>query len=272
MPELPEVETTRRGLSPHLEGRRLQSIEIHQRNLRHPIPLFLENKLANQMLQRIERRAKYLLFRFERATVIAHLGMSGAFRVIREQSFPWKKHEHFRWYFDNNGILCYHDPRRFGFLDYHEALDHLPPYLAKLGPEPLSDDFSADYLYQRSRGRSAPIKNFIMEQTLVAGIGNIYACEALFLAKIRPTTPAGKIGRVRLARLVDAIKAVLSQAIAAGGTTLKDFIRTDGRPGYFAQRLEVYGRDEAPCSICQKTIRRIVISGRSTYYCASCQR
>ncbi len=271
MPELPEVETTRRGIAPHVEGHRVSGVTVRQRQLRWPVPKGLGRTLAGQRLESVERRGKYLLLRFERGTVIIHLGMSGSLRLVPEDT-PAQKHDHVDIAFDTGRILRLHDPRRFGAVLHTRGnpLDH--ELLAHLGPEPLGTGFDGAHLFQLSRNRRAPVKAFIMDSKIVVGVGNIYASEALFLAGIHPRRPAGRIGAARYDRLAASIRDVLTAAIRAGGTTLRDFTDSNGRPGYFARHLHVYGREGEPCPGCGIPIRQEVIAQRASYYCPACQR
>ncbi|WP_288131910.1 bifunctional DNA-formamidopyrimidine glycosylase/DNA-(apurinic or apyrimidinic site) lyase [Microbulbifer sp.] len=271
MPELPEVETTKRGLTPHLEGRKVKLCEIRQRSLRWPVDADFARKIRGARIQRLDRRAKYLLVETDKGLAIWHLGMSGSLRIV-DGNLPPEKHDHIDWLLDSGQRLRFHDPRRFGALLWttDDIADHA--LIAHLGPEPLSEDFHGDYLYYASRGRRAPVKSFIMDGRIVVGVGNIYASEALFMASIRPQTPAGKISRPRYERLVEAIKTVLGHAIEQGGTTLRDFVGGDGKPGYFAQQLNVYGRAGQPCPRCPGTIREQIIGQRNTFFCPRCQR
>lgn len=270
MPELPEVETTRVGIAPHLIGRRVEYLLIRQPKLRWPIPRTLIRKLPGQTIRAIERRAKYLLVHADAGSAVLHLGMSGSLRVL-DQSTAADKHDHYDWLLDSGKLLRFTDPRRFGCLLWQPA-GALHPLLSALGPEPLSDDFDGDHLWKRSRGRSASIKTFIMDQAIVVGVGNIYAAEALFAAGIHPQRKAGSVSRERYARLADAIKHILHHAITRGGTTLRDFISPDGVPGYFEQELFVYGRNGESCRVCGRLIRVITLGQRSTFYCGQCQR
>ncbi|MCW8125483.1 bifunctional DNA-formamidopyrimidine glycosylase/DNA-(apurinic or apyrimidinic site) lyase [Microbulbifer halophilus] len=271
MPELPEVETTRRGLGPHLEGHIVRSATVRQRRLRWPIDRGFEKRIAGAEILRLERRAKYLLVHTDRGCAIWHLGMSGSLRLV-EADCPPEKHDHVDWTLDSGLILRYRDPRRFGALLWTGGDPVAHDLLSHLGPEPLSDDFHGDYLFQRSRGRRQSVKTFVMDGRIVVGVGNIYASESLFLAGIRPQTPAGRISRARYWRLADAIKRVLARAIDDGGTTLRDFIGGDGKPGYFAQQLNVYGRAGDPCPKCGASVREAVLGQRSTFFCNRCQR
>lgn len=269
MPELPEVETTRRGLSPHLLGRRIVALNLRQPKLRWPIPDELQ-QLRGQRIEAIERRAKYLLVHTEPGSALLHLGMSGSLRVL-PQSAPIGKHDHVDWLLDSGQVLRYTDPRRFG-SQLWQAQGDIHPLLRGLGPEPLSDDFDAEHLFLHSRGRSAAVKVFLMDQAIVVGVGNIYAAEALFAAGIRPTRSAGEVSLARYRRLAEAVKRILAHAIARGGTTLRDFINPDGAPGYFEQELFVYGRLGEPCRVCGTAIRSIRLGQRSTFFCPRCQR
>ena len=270
MPELPEVETTRRGIAPFSEGKQVAQLVIRDPRLRWPVPDDLPQRLAGQTLREADRRAKYLLLRFDHGTVIVHLGMSGSLRVVTDNS-PLRKHDHIDLAFTDGTRLRFNDPRRFGCWLWHEhPQDH--PLLASLGPEPLGQDFSGPYLFRKSRGRKTPIKSFLMDNRIVVGVGNIYANEALFRTGIHPSRPAGRIGAARYQRLCDAIRETLSAAILSGGTTLRDFVNSDGKPGYFAQSLLVYGRAGLPCVECQRPLREIRTNQRSTVYCTRCQR
>ncbi len=268
MPELPEVETTRRGLQPHVVGRNIQSIDIRQPRLRWPVPGQINNLVGATVIS-LQRRAKYLLMHTDKGHMIWHLGMSGSMRILPQQQAS-VAHEHIQITFDNHTSLRYRDPRRFGALLFckNDPLQH--ELLARLGPEPLSEAFNAAYLHQRCQGRNSAIKTLIMDSHIVVGIGNIYACESLFLSAINPKTRAGRISKQRCQRLVQAIKEVLRQAISQGGTTLQDFSQADGKPGYFAQSLHVYGQ-QGSCSRCGSKIKRITQGQRSTFYCSTCQ-
>lgn len=270
MPELPEVETTRRGVAPHLEHRVVEDVIVRHRGLRWPVPRGLARTLAGQRLSGVDRRAKYLLFRFERGTLILHLGMSGHLRVVPCET-PVAKHDHLDVVFEGDRCLRFNDPRRFGSVHWTKDEPGEHPLLRELGPEPLGEEFGGDYLFRRSRGRRVAIKLFIMNAAIVVGVGNIYASEALFLAGIRPGRAAGRVTRVEYARLVEAIRTVLQRAIAKGGTTLRDFTQPDGNTGYFSIYLNVYDRAGEPCRVCGSEIRHRVMGQRSTYWCPSCQ-
>lgn len=270
MPELPEVETTRRGIAPLLEAKTVSDVIVRQPRLRWPVPRGLRGKLLDQELMLVERRAKYLLLRFRHGTLILHLGMSGSLRVLPADTVP-DKHDHVDIVF---GDVCLrlHDPRRFGAVLWSADDSDRHALIAHLGPEPLSDQFDVQYLAVAAKGRKLAIKQLIMDGKVVVGVGNIYANEALFMAGIHPQRAAGRIGQARLAGLVAAIKQVLAAAIEQGGTTLRDFQREDGRPGYFAQKLRVYGRAGLPCPTCQRPLKESRLGQRSTVYCSHCQR
>jgi formamidopyrimidine-DNA glycosylase len=270
MPELPEVETTRRGIAPHLIGHRIDAVIVRQARLRWPIPQALRDKLPGQRVDAIERRAKYLLVHTSAGSALLHLGMSGSLRVLAGETAPGL-HDHVDWRLDSGRILRYTDPRRFG-SQLWQAPGATHKLLAGLGPEPLGADFDAAYLWDMSRGRSAAVKTFLMDQKIVVGVGNIYAAEALFAAGIHPTRPAGSVSLARYVRLVAEVKRILDYAITRGGTTLRDFISPDGTPGYFEQELAVYGRAGEPCKVCGTRIRAITLGQRSTFYCPRCQR
>lgn len=270
MPELPEVETTRRGVEPHSRGRRVLQVVVRDARLRWPVAGDLPGAVTGQGVRAVERRAKYILFRLERGTLMVHLGMSGSLRVVAPGAPPGI-HDHVDLVLEGGACLRYNDPRRFGSFFYlprgegHVLLDHL-------GPEPLSPEFTGDLLYARSRRRKGPVKNFIMDGKVVVGVGNIYANEALFLSGIRPDRPAGRISKVRYERLADNIKQVLTYAIGRGGTTLRDFVGGDGKPGYFAQELRVYGRQGQPCKACGRPLKELRLGQRTSVFCVSCQR
>lgn len=271
MPELPEVETTRRGIEPHLIGRTVTAIKIRQRQLRWPIPRTLDKQLPGQVIRAIARRAKYILLQTDAGTAILHLGMSGSLRILPSTT-PAGKHDHVDIQLDDGNCLRLTDPRRFGALLWTRKNPAEHELIAHLGPEPLSTAFNADYLFSKSRGRKVTIKQFIMDGKVVVGVGNIYANEALFLAGIHPHRPAGRISRPRYEGLVDAIKTVLAASIEMGGTTLRDFVGGDGKPGYFKQTLRVYDRTGKTCRNCDALIRETRTGQRSTFYCTHCQR
>ncbi len=271
MPELPEVETSLRGIAPHLLGRRVERLEVRDHRLRWPIPADTAARVAGEKIVALRRRGKYLLFDLEQGVLMLHLGMSGSLRVLPTTTMP-ERHDHVDLCLDDGHCLRFRDPRRFGMLQWTPAPAEAHPLLCELGPEPLGPAFSGAYLHQRSRGRRAPIKTFIMDSHVVVGVGNIYANESLHLARIHPNRAAGRISRERLDRLADAIRQVLADAIAQGGTSLRDFVQEDGNPGYFAQSLRVYGRAEQPCPSCGGPIRLCRIGQRSSFYCGVCQR
>ncbi|UYM18825.1 bifunctional DNA-formamidopyrimidine glycosylase/DNA-(apurinic or apyrimidinic site) lyase [Endozoicomonas euniceicola] len=271
MPELPEVETTRRGIEPHIVGQTIKHVEVRNPKLRWPVPDNLSELLAGRVIESVKRRAKYLLLEVEGGHLLIHLGMSGSLRMVNSDE-PAKKHDHVDIFFSNGSCLRYHDPRRFGAVLWSSSPVNEHELLNKLGPEPLSDDFSSSLLYRRSRNKSQAVKTFIMDSHVVVGVGNIYANEALFKAGIRPDRPAGKISRARYERLTDCIKTTLAEAIRQGGTTLRDFVGGDGKPGYFKQQLTVYGRTGKPCTRCQSFIIESRLGNRSTFYCKKCQR
>lgn len=270
MPELPEVETTRRGISPFVEGREIVEVVVRQRRLRVPVPADVEETLVGARFGKLSRRAKYLLLPVGERTLLWHLGMSGSLRLARVGDQP-RKHDHVDVVLEDGGMLRYHDPRRFGFVDWLAGGVATDTRLSRLGPEPLSPDFDGERLHQLSRGRRASVKPFIMDNAVVVGVGNIYATEALFLAGIDPRRAAGRVSRARYERLAEAIKGVLAAAITQGGTTLRDFVSGTGEPGYFAQRLNVYGRAGQACRHCGGELRQIVLGQRASVFCPRCQ-
>jgi formamidopyrimidine-DNA glycosylase len=270
MPELPEVETTRRGIEPYLVRHRVESLKIRQPKLRWPIPAALRRGLPGQRIDTIERRAKYLLVHTAAGSAILHLGMSGSLRILPGAT-PAGAHDHVDWQLDSGRILRFTDPRRFG-CQLWQAPGRIHPLLAALGPEPLGPGFDGLHLWKMSRGRAAPVKTFLMDQKIVVGVGNIYAAEALFAAGIRPGRAAGSISQASYARLADEVRRILDFAIMRGGTTLRDFLRPDGEPGYFEQELFAYGRAGAACRVCGTPIKAVRLGQRSTFYCPKCQR
>lgn len=271
MPELPEVETTLRGLAPHLEGRTVTDVIIRQPALRWPIPPDLPERLRGKTILQLRRRAKYLLAGFEHGTLLLHLGMSGSLRLL-SASEPPQKHDHFDLVLDDGWLMRLRDPRRFGAVLWHEGDIAQHPLLAALGPEPLQPEFDADYLYRATRTRTAAVKLAIMDNSLVVGVGNIYANEALFRAGISPRLSTHRLSRTRCARLVEEIRATLSAAILRGGSTLRDFVDARGKPGYFQQSYWVYGRSGETCRRCGALIRHIKQGQRSSFYCPACQK
>jgi formamidopyrimidine-DNA glycosylase len=273
MPELPEVETTVRGLRPHLEGLKIAGIVLRRPDLRWPIPREIHG-LVGAHIQQIARRAKYILMHTERGTAIWHLGMSGTLRVV-DAATPVRVHDHVDVALGAGSLLRFHDPRRFGCLMFQavRAASAPPhPLLAKLGPEPLTEAFTDAYLFQHTRKRSQAIKHFLMDQAHVVGVGNIYAAEALFRAGVRPSRQAGRVTREECIALVLAIKTILAHAIERGGTTLRDFLNADGNPGYFEQELFVYDREGELCRACASVIRAAKLGVRQSMYCPQCQR
>ncbi len=270
MPELPEVETTRRGIEPALRGRRVKQVVVRERRLRWPVPETLDSLLAGRRVGAVERRGKYLVLRTTNGALIVHLGMSGSLRMVPAGSAPGP-HDHVDLVLGRRA-LRYRDPRRFGCLLWAagDPLEH--PLLRGLGVEPLEPEFDGALLHARSRGRRLAVKAFIMDASVVVGVGNIYASESLFSAGIHPQRPAGRISRERYGRLAVAIRRVLQDAIDAGGTTLRDFTGAGGEPGWFSRELRVYGREREPCVRCGAAIRRRVIGQRSSFYCPRCQR
>lgn len=270
MPELPEVETTRRGIEPLIQGKTVKRVLVHNASLRWPVSLGLASQLPGETSLAVERRSKYLLARFSSGTLIIHLGMTGHLRVAPIGE-PLRKHDHVEIIFTDRSALRYNDSRRFGAIFWTKEDPLLHERLSGLGPEPFGEDFTAAYFYERSRGRSLAIKPFLMTAGVVVGVGNIYASEALFRAGIDPRLPAGQVSLADCQRLVSVVCEVLAEAIRAGGTTIRDFADSDGNPGYFSQELKVYGRAGEPCRICGAGIRQIRLGQRSTFFCPVCQ-
>lgn len=270
MPELPEVETTRRGIEPYLLNEKITALTIHQWQLRWAIPKNITD-IKQQKITSVERRGKYILIKTAKGTAIVHLGMSGSLRICTNTNEPLRKHDHVEMQLSNGAMLRLHDPRRFGCLLWQAASEPTHSLLEKLGPEPLLDDFDAAHLIQATRKRKVPIKNLIMNSHIVVGVGNIYASEALFMAGVRPSRAAGRITYAECEKLVAAIKKILKQSIEQGGTTLRDFVNSDGEPGYFKQSLFVYGREGEACQKCKQPIKQMVLGQRSTFYCPKCQ-
>jgi len=270
MPELPEVEITRRGIEPSLAGRTLTGAIVRHRGLRWPVRRSLAAVLRGKRVMAVRRRGKYLIIEFERGALLLHLGMSGSLRVLSAR-VPPGPYDHFDLCIGEK-VLRLRDPRRFGAVIWWPGDANTHPLLAGLGVEPLSEAFDGDVLYRATRGRRVSIKQLVMNARIVVGVGNIYASESLFRAGIRPATPAGKVSRARCARLATALRDTLNDALAAGGSTLRDFVNADGAPGYFQQRYLVYDRAGEPCRACGQPIRRTVQGQRATYYCAVCQR
>jgi formamidopyrimidine-DNA glycosylase len=271
MPELPEVETTRRGIAPHLQGRVIRALVVRQPQLRWRIPSGLAEEVAGRRIDAVERRAKYLLLRIDGGTLFVHLGMSGSLRLVQAGDPPGL-HDHVDLELASGRTLRLTDPRRFGAVLWTRDPAEEHPLLRSLGPEPLGGDFQGEYLYVRARGRRAAVKPFIMDQRVVVGVGNIYANEALFRSGIDPRRAAGRISLARYRELAGAIGQVLTEAIEQGGTSLRDFVDGDGRPGYFRQHLQVYGRGGEPCIRCGSPLEQIRLGQRSTVFCPRCQR
>jgi formamidopyrimidine-DNA glycosylase len=270
VPELPEVETTRRGIAPHVAGRVLRALHVHEPRLRWRVPASLPARLAGQAVRGVGRRAKYLLIELERGTVILHLGMSGSLRVM-PLAAPRLPHDHLEFELDSGQVLRLNDPRRFGSCHYTEEDPQAHPLLAACAPEPLDGGFDGAYLHRVTRRRRVAIKQLLLNGHLVTGVGNIYASEALFRARIRPRRAARSLNVAECRRLAAAIRRVLAMAIRSGGTTLRDYVGADGKPGYFRQKLYVYERAGQPCRRCATPIRQLTQGARSTYYCPSCQ-
>ena len=270
MPELPEVETTRRGIDPHVAGQHITSVKVREPRMRWPIPSNLQHLVEGQLVLGTRRRGKYLLIDLPGGSILIHLGMSGSLRVLPIGEIPGK-HDHIDIELSSGKLLRLTDPRRFGAVLWQET-GETHKLLASLGPEPLSDAFDVEHLAKAAKGRSIAIKQLIMNANIVVGVGNIYANEALFRSGIDPSRAAGRISKARLLKLVAEIKAVLAYAIERGGTTLRDFLSSDGKPGYFAQELLVYGRAGEPCKVCNTTLKEVRMSQRSTVFCPTCQR
>ncbi len=271
MPELPEVETTRRGIAPHIIDKPIRDVVVRQRRLRRPVPSSLAGRLSGRCIAQVGRRAKYLLFHFDHGCVLLHLGMSGSLRVLDAHT-PAGRHDHVDFVFQDGACLRLRDPRRFGSIHWAAGDPLTHPLLRDLGPEPLGKDFTPAGLYARARGRTQSVKAFIMDSRTVVGVGNIYASEALFDSGIHPKRRAGNISQARYDRLTASIKQVLTRALAKGGTTLRDFVNGEGAPGYFKHELSVYDRAGLPCRACLTEITQIRQGQRSTYYCRNCQR
>jgi len=270
MPELPEVETTRRGVRPHVKGRTVERVIVRDGRLRWPVPPGLSRALAGATIDDVERRAKYLLFRTAHGTAIVHLGMSGSLRVLDAAVSP-QKHDHVDLVLDDGKLLRLRDPRRFGCLLFTRADPSEHPLLKELGPEPLSSGFDGAHLHRRSRGRTAALKTFLMDAAIVVGVGNIYANEALWRARLSPRRRAGRVTRAEFDELARRVKEVLADAIERGGTTLRDFLSADGEPGHFRMALSVYDRAGKPCPRCGAPIRAARVGQRSAFFCPRCQ-
>ena len=270
MPELPEVETTRSGISPGLVGQHIRAVIVREHRFRWPIPDTLPALLKNQQVLSVTRRSKYLLIHVSKGIVIIHLGMSGSLRLLHSTRPP-EKHDHVDIIMANGCVLRFNDPRRFGCVLYTTDPIERHPLIQHLGPEPLSDDFTSDYFADRCRLRKLPVKNFIMDAKVVVGVGNIYANEALFLSGIHPNRTPDSLSNDEVAALTHNIRTILAQAIKRGGTTLKDFSNADGKPGYFAQELLVYGKKGMPCTACNTTLLEVRLQNRSSVFCPQCQ-
>lgn len=271
MPELPEVETTRLGLLAHVKHRKIIKVIVRNRNLRYPISSSFERHCATQVIHTIERRSKYLKLALDAGYILLHLGMSGHLRVLPAAT-PAQKHDHVDLILDDKQLLRYTDPRRFGMLNWFDLPDSQHPLLAKLAPEPLSRTFNSRYFYNQCQNKSKVIKKVLMDNHIVVGVGNIYAQECLFLENIHPERPANRLSLEECKKLLKRIKLVLKKAIQQGGTTLKDFKQVDGKPGYFAQTLMVYGREKQPCFNCHTLLKKCVIDNRTTIFCPQCQK
>ena len=275
MPELPEVETTLRGIAPHIQGKKVADVVLRQTRLRWQVNPNLAEILKEQEVLSCRRRAKYLIIGFSTGSLLIHLGMSGSLRIFTCNDARIEhpdKHDHVDMVFADGTVLRYHDPRRFGAISWHEGAAEHHPLLEKLGPEPLSDDFSADYLYQKLKTQKRAVKLALMDNAVVVGVGNIYANESLFRSGILPHRPANKIKKKECAVLVETIKAVLQRAIETGGSTLRDFVNSDGKSGYFQQEYTVYGRHNEPCVRCGSLVQKEVLGQRGTFYCPNCQK
>jgi formamidopyrimidine-DNA glycosylase len=287
MPELPEVETVRRGLQPAMEGKRILRVETRRKDLRFPFPANFNHRLIDAKVKRLGRRAKYLVADLSTGeALIMHLGMTGRFTVSIQKSAPGKKpgkfhreagedekHDHVVFDMQGGAKVVFNDARRFGFMDLWaiDDLDHYPRFEG-MGPEPISNQFSGAYLEEAFEGKKTPVKAALLDQRVVAGLGNIYVCEALFRSGINPKKLAGACRRDKLETLAVEVRKVIEEAIEAGGSTISDFATTDGELGYFQHRFQVYDREDEPCVVCRKPVRRLVQSGRSTFYCATCQK
>ncbi|NBI12790.1 DNA-formamidopyrimidine glycosylase [[Haemophilus] felis] len=269
MPELPEVETTKNGINPYINGFMIEKIIVRQTKLRWEVSKEL-TQITQQKIIGLSRRAKYLIIHLETGYIIGHLGMSGSLRIVKSTD-AIDKHDHIDIVINNGNILRYNDPRRFGAWLWTDNLEHFHLFL-KLGPEPLSEEFNAEYLFKKSRKKQVPLKTFLMDNAIVVGVGNIYANETLFLCGLHPQKIASSLSKKQCTMLVEQIKKVLSTAIEKGGTTLKDFLQPDGRPGYFAQELLVYGQKDKPCPNCATKIESVIIGQRNSFFCKKCQK
>lgn len=271
MPELPEVETVKQGLSEHCSNRVIESVIVRQPKLRWPIPKNLAGLLQGKRLISIDRRGKYLLLKLNAGVLLMHLGMSGVIQLVTQQT-PVQKHDHVDIIFDTKLILRFRDPRRFGAILYTEAPIDEHPLLLKLGPEPLDNNFNGEYIFTHTRNKKSIIKSWLMNAHHVVGVGNIYANEVLFACGIHPSEIVGRLSEKQCQAIAKNVKQILKKAIKTGGTTLKDFKQTDGKPGYFKQQLSVYDRENQPCYLCQHILQAIKITNRQTVFCPSCQK
>ncbi len=272
MPELPEVETTCRGISPYITGKTIADVIIRQSQLRWPVPKNLGKLLTGVIIESVNRRAKYIFLETNTAeTIILHLGMSGSLRIVNKFQKPGK-HDHVDFEFTNGTVLRFNDTRKFGAILFTSKPINQHKLISQLGPEPLSEQFTGKHLYNLSKNKKTSVKAFIMDGHNVVGVGNIYASESLFMARIRPSRQAGKISLKRYQKLAECIKVVLSEAIKQGGTTLRDFVNEQGKPGYFQQSLSVYGKAGESCVQCLTPIKQVKIAQRASYYCSSCQK
>lgn len=271
MPELPEVETTRKGIAVHVLNQKVINVCVFQPQLRWAVDVCkLTQSVVNHPFTDIARRGKYLLFKNVNGVMMCHLGMSGSLRIVSGYQ-QRRKHDHVEWWLENGTVLRFHDPRRFGCVLWIDSDIHHHKLLRHLGPEPLSDDFDGGYLYKKTRARKQAVKTLIMDSRVVVGVGNIYASEALFMAGIHPARQAGRISKKRYETLASAVKLTLEKAISSGGTTLRDFVNSEGQPGYFRQKLNVYEKTGKPCVQCGRPVRRIIQAHRASYFCQSCQ-
>lgn len=270
MPELPEVETTKAGITPFILNQKIKKIIIRNDSLRWPVPLHLKTTLPGQTIHRVDRRAKYIILTCDTGNIICHLGMSGHFKIILDDT-PILKHDHIDFIFENGVCLRYHDPRRFGCILWTELPISEFYLFRKLGLEPLNKNWKPVDLMTMTQRKNIAIKLFLMNQENIVGIGNIYASEALFLAKIHPQQPSNQLTIKDCRRLIDAIQTVLSKAIEQGGTTLNDYMNSEGKPGYFSQSLQVYHRENQNCLNCNHEIKKIILGQRSTFFCPQCQ-
>lgn len=270
MPELPEVETTKLGITPYLVGQTISSVRVRQSKFRIPVPEDINERCAGHSILSVFRRAKYLLIELSQGYLLIHLGMSGHLRIVEEQSPP-AKHDHLDLVLNSGYALRFCDPRRFGLFIYIEEKPHTHPLLNHLGPEPLTADFNGDYLFQKLSKSSKPIKSCIMTNEIVVGVGNIYATECLYFCQIHPNRPAKTLTHTNCHQLAEEIKRILQEAITAGGTTLKDFYSFEGKPGYFSLSLQAYGRQNQPCFRCGNLLESLTIAGRNSSFCPQCQ-